>query len=112
MFKWFDKWFAKKCKQAWEDSQYEPEENLTAGMNAISGRVAKSRRISTVRDSEDLSTEPITFKMFKASGGWAIEFRQYDSRNDRMDTSLHVVNNEEDLGNHISKIITLEALKR
>lgn len=110
--KWFDKWFAKKCKQAWEDSQYEPEENLT-GMNPISsGRNMKARRLSTVRESDDLSSEPITFKMYKASGGWAIEFRQYDNRNDRMDTSLYVVNDEEELGKHISQIITMEALKR
>ena len=35
-----------------------------------------------------------------------------DNRNDRMDTSLYVVNGEEELGNHISRIITMEALKR
>jgi hypothetical protein len=29
-----------------------------------------------------------------------------------MDTSLYVVNGEEELGNNISKIITMEALKR
>jgi hypothetical protein len=76
------------------------------------GNISKSRRISTVRDNEDLSTEPITFKMFKANGGWAVEFRQYDNRNDRIDTSLYVVNDEEELGKHISQIITMEALKR
>jgi hypothetical protein len=77
-----------------------------------SNKISKSRRISTVRENEDLTSDPITFKMFKASGGWAIEFRKYDSRNDRVDTSLYVVNDEEELGNHISKIITMEALKR
>jgi hypothetical protein len=50
--------------------------------------------------------------MYKAAGGWAIEFKHYDNRNDRMDTSLYVVNGEEELGNHISRIITMEALKR
>jgi hypothetical protein len=50
--------------------------------------------------------------MFKASGGWAIEFRQYDHKNDRVDTNLYVVNDEEELGKHVSQIITMEALKR
>ena len=50
--------------------------------------------------------------MFKANGGWAIEFRQYDHKSDRVDTALYVVNNEEELGKHISQIITMEALKR
>ena len=109
--KWFDTWFAKKCKQAWEDSQYEGKEEAIAS-NPISRGLVKSRRISTVRENEELGSEPITFKMFKASGGWAIEFRQYDNRNDRMETSLYVVNDEEELGKHISQIITMEALKR
>jgi hypothetical protein len=83
----------------------------SSGVNLIGRPISKSRRIS-VRESDDLSTEPITFKMFKASGGWAIEFRQYDTRNDKVDTSLYVVNDEEELGRHISQIITMEALKR
>jgi hypothetical protein len=50
--------------------------------------------------------------MYKASGGWAIEFRQYDRKYDKVDTSLYVVNDEMELGNSVSKIITMEALKR
>lgn len=105
--KWFYKWLASKI----EDSKYsEPDEGM--GVNLISAGRPKSRRIEAVRESDSLSTEPISFKMFKASGGWAIEFRQYDNKNDRVDTSLYVVNNEEELGKHISQIITMEALKR
>ena len=104
--KWFFKWLASKI----DDTKYaEPDEAMA--INAVSGRT-KSRRISTIRDNEDLSSDPITFKMFKANGGWAIEFRQYDNKNDRVDTSLYVVNSEEELGKHISQIITMEALKR
>lgn len=104
--KWFYKWLASKI----DDTKYsEPEE--APGMNLISSGRPKSRRIS-VRESDELSSEAITFKMFKANGGWAIEFRQYDNKNDRVDTSLYVVNNEEELGKHISQIITMEALKR
>jgi hypothetical protein len=106
--KWFYKWLASKI----DDTKYsEPNEDITIGsLNSTKSRA--SRKIASVRDNEDLSTEPITFKMFKASGGWAIEFRQYDNRNDRIDTSLYVVNDEEELGKHISQIITMEALKR
>ena len=108
MFKWFDKWFAKKCKEAWENSKNDEAE--PAGINlAIGAKVARSSRI---RESDDFASEPIQFKMYKASGGWAIEFRQYDRKRDTVDTSLYVVNDEQELGNHISKIITMEALKR
>lgn len=104
MIQWFYRWLGEKI----QDSNYSDNEAVPT-LN--SGR-PKSRRIQTVRESDALSTEPIQFKMFKASGGWAIEFRQYDNKNDRVDTSLYVVNNEEELGKHISQIITMEALKR
>ena len=96
---WFYKWLGNKIRQAREDN--EP----TIGL-------ARPRKLISARESEELNTEPITFKMFKASGGWAIEFRQYDSRNDRMNANLYVVNDEHELGKHISQIITMEALKR
>ena len=103
MLKWFYKWLDNKL----QNSRYEEDEAVP--MNSVQ---SKRRRISTVRESDDLASEPIQFKMYKAAGGWAIEFRQYDNRNDRVDTSLYVVNGEEELGDHISKIITMEALKR
>ncbi len=107
MMKWFYKWLNNKI----QNSQYDdgpPEALASIGSN----KVARVRKSMSVRESDDLGTEPITFKMFKASGGWAIEFRQYDNRNDRVDTSLYVVNDEQELGKHISQIITMEALKR
>lgn len=107
--KWFDKWFAKKCKQAWEDAEYTEESNPVVGMGLTNAKQARAVR---VREGDDFASNPIQFKMYKASGGWAIEFRQYDHRNDKVDTSLYVVNDEQELGNSISKIITMEALKR
>lgn len=106
--KWFFKWLASKI----DDTKYmESDGDDMRPVPTASNKLSKGRRLS-VRESEDLSTEPITFRMFKASGGWAVEFRQYDSKNDRMDTSLYVINNEEELGDNISKIITMEALRR
>jgi len=107
MIKWFYRWLDNKI----QDSRYTDDDE--ANLSPLSrGGIKKSRRIGTVRDNEELSSEPITFKMYKASGGWAIEFRQYDNKHDRVDTSLYVVNSEEELGKHISQIITMEALKR
>lgn len=105
--KWFYRWLASKI----EDTKYE-EPDEAVPMPTLNSSRGKQRRLSTVRENDDFSTDPITFKMFKANGGWAIEFRQYDNKNDRVDTSLYVVNNEEELGKHISQIITMEALKR
>ena len=105
MIKWFYRWLGEKI----QDSRYEDSDAVPTA-NPIRG--AKSRRALSVRESDEISSEPITFKMYKASGGWAIEFRQYDNRNDRIDTNLYVVNDEQELGKHISQIITMEALRR
>jgi hypothetical protein len=105
MLKWFYRWLDNKI----QNSRY-CEEDVPAPMNSVASK--RRRGTVSVRESDDFASEPIQFKMYKAAGGWAIEFRQYDNRNDRMDTSLYVVNGEEELGNHISKIITMEALKR
>lgn len=107
MLKWFYKWLDNKLS----DSRYIDEgDAIPTASNPIRGG-GKTRRLS-VRESEELSSEPIQFRMYKAAGGWAIEFRQYDNKTDRMNTSLYVVNGEEELGKHVSQIITMEALKR
>lgn len=105
MLKWFYRWLDNKLS----DSRYADDEAIPS--HPISGRNRISKT-ATVRESGELSSEAIQFRMFKASGGWAIEFRQYDNRTDRYDTNLYVVNDEEELGKHISQIITMEALKR
>jgi len=107
--KWFFKWLHGKI----QDTQYAEEEAQQAGLIiGASNKVTRVRKNNTIRESDELGSEPIVFKMFKASGGWAIEFRQYDNRNDRVDTNLYVVTDEQELGKHISQIITMEALKR
>jgi hypothetical protein len=104
MLKWFYRWLDDKI----QNSRYSDEDEAVP-MNSVQ---SKRRRIASIRESDDLASEPIQFKMYKAAGGWAIEFKQYDNRNDRVDTSLYVVNDEEELGKNISQIITMEALKR
>lgn len=94
--KWFDKWFAKKCKQAWNDSK----ENLI--------EVSPAHVTNTRIDNERTMTLNVT----KANGGWVIENRQYDKRTDRNNNSVHIITDDKDLGEEIGKIITFESLYR
>lgn len=112
MLNWFYRWVGKKILAASREHDEQAVETGTIGLVGANPNRAATRKSLAVRESDGLNTEPITFKMFKASGGWAIEFRQYDNRNDRVDTNLYVVNDEQELGRHISQIITMEALKR
>ena len=110
MLKWFYKWLGSKI----QDSHFEDDDGpgQTASISNYSNKVPRIRKASQVREGTEFSSEPIQFRMYKANGGWAIEFRQYDENRDRLETSLYVVNSEEELGKNISQIITMEALKR
>jgi hypothetical protein len=60
---------------------------------------------------DELDTECIRFKVFRANGGTVIQTDQYDRRNDRQHNSLHVIVDGQDLGQELSKIITFESIR-
>lgn len=95
--KWFDKWFDKKCRQSWN--------------NAVS--VNREMSVPTPLDNEmRVHTEKtMTFNITKANGGWVIEHRQYDIRKDRNNNSVHIITDDKDLGQELSKIITYENIR-
>jgi hypothetical protein len=56
--------------------------------------------------------EPIlNFRIYSASNGQILEFRKYDRKNDRMNSSLYIVEPERDLGEYVAKVISLELMK-
>lgn len=72
-----------------------------------------SRGLVTSRDSEAVcGDEPIlNFKVYSAVGGKVVEFRRYDRQRDRNDTTTYIITNDQDFGERISKIATMEKLK-
>ena len=93
--KWFNKWFAKKCKQAWEDAN----------------KVEKdSPQLATVSE-RNLSSHGMNFTVFRANGGHVIETRIYDRKRDENSMNLHVITDDKDLGEEIGRIITFEHLR-
>lgn len=59
-----------------------------------------------------LNSEPtFNFTVYSAVGGKVVEFRRYDRRADRSDTIMYVIGNDQDFGERISKIATMESLK-
>ena len=99
--KWFDEWFAKKSQQAWE--------------NARSNKIVKEA-IHTGMAIPSVSHAPnsspnLIFKMYRASNGFVMEVGRHDKRH--MDTTyeMYLIPDGEDLGNSISKIITVETLR-
>jgi hypothetical protein len=77
--------------------------------NSIGLTSAKLRAHSGI--DEDCH-EPMRFTVYNAQGGKILETRTYDKRNDRWISSLHVIENNENFGDSIGKIVFLEMLKK
>jgi uncharacterized membrane protein YjjP (DUF1212 family) len=49
--------------------------------------------------------------MFRAENGYVMQVHQMDRKTERQTVNLHVITEDQDLGQAISHIITLESLK-
>jgi hypothetical protein len=96
--KWIKRKVIKWVREDWED-------------------VRKENSVGMVRASRDVEAnmcdaEPIlNFRVFSAVGGQIVEFRRYDRKTDRNDTSTYIIHKDDDFGEKISKIANLELLK-
>lgn len=72
---------------------------------------SKINTLIGVSDSETFSTEPLRLSIYRANGGTIVETRQYDRTKDRSSNQLHIVGNDQDLGESLAKIITMESLR-
>ncbi len=63
------------------------------------------------RDSHELDGEPIRFNIFRANGGTVVQTHMYDRQKDRSFQQLHIVGHDQDLGESLSKILTMESLR-
>jgi hypothetical protein len=58
-----------------------------------------------------LDSNGMRLQIYKASGGFVVETRRYDERTDRHDNTMHVITENEDLGERLGKIVMMEALR-
>ena len=63
-------------------------------------------------EADKLSSEGMRLQIYKANGGYVVETRSYDSHKDRHYTTMHVITEDQDLGDSLGKIVMMEALKR
>jgi hypothetical protein len=83
--------------------------NRQLSRNSI--RISEDMMGSTSNISK-LHSQGISFTLYNASGGYVVELRGYDVKNDQHNVSLHVIPNKDDLGESLSHIITLEMLRK
>ena len=95
--KWFDKWFAKKVKWAW-DNHNSPE------VDVIFNTAKPSSQLRQSHPGKDY----VDFKLwFADNGGYVIEFTKYDRHKDRNDNQMYIIPDGADkLGDEITQIVT------
>lgn len=97
----FRRWFARMCKQAWEDAREEADVPHTMASTK------PARLVSRDQDWHDNLNIAIT----NAGGGKIVTFRRYDHRTDRSDNKVYVIPEEHDFNTELVRLITLESLR-
>ena len=105
--KWFDRWFIKKFKLAWqhrddaEEVDVYPSPKAGARRNNLAGLV-----------NDDVESDTgLNITVRKAIGGKIITFRHYDHKTDRSSNKLYIVPDELDFERELGKMITLESMR-
>jgi hypothetical protein len=103
LVKWFDKWFLKKSRQAWESMNEPVAEDYVSAKK-------RGTYVTSLPDGFD-SRNSTRFTIHQANGGFVIQ--HLHNRIDQLSAGpeLTVVGRDEDLGQAIAHIITLNALK-
>lgn len=104
--KWFDRWFARKCRWAWENRN---EQDITEEQAAKLSR--KGHQLVSVSEDPDWG-DGLRIHINKVIGGYVVNFRVYDRHRDRSENRNYIITDEQDFERELGKIITLESMKQ
>ena len=99
MINWFKKKIISWVKEDWNTVRNEGFEESST-VSASSGK----RR--------SLDNHGMNFTLHAANGGYVMEYKTYDPKIDKQYTALHIIPSDQELGQGIAHIITLEMLKK
>ena len=100
--KWFNDWFRRKCKEAWES----PDIHTIYSAGTNRGIVTSTPHRS------GLDSHGLNLNIYGADGGTVLEFRHYDHNKDRSDYALHVISQNENFEERVAQAITMEMLRK
>ena len=91
----FYRWLGRNIRKVLnEDMEVKPSELITSA-SKISG----------------MASQGMNFTVYRADGGYVIEQRTYQKRNEEWNNHLHIITDDKDLGEEIGKIITFTNLR-
>ena len=103
---WFKRMVVGWVKEDWNSVRQEQDDCYP------SPKIGRATAISTISGRANVDSEPtLQFKVYSAVGGKIVEFSRYDPKSDRTDRQIYIIGKDEDFGEKIAKISTLEALR-
>ena len=101
--KWFDRWFARKCKWAWENRDIaDVPETSRLG----------SSKYAVVEEDVAPWNDGLRINVKKMIGGFVVSFRVYDRVKDRSDDRAYIITDEQDFNTELGKMITMESMRQ
>jgi hypothetical protein len=102
---WFKRIIVKWVREDWDNARQEQD-------CYPSTKMSRGNPISTISGRANVDSEPtLQFKVYSAVGGKIVEFSRYDPKSDRTDRQIYIIGKDEDFGEKIARISTLEALR-
>lgn len=102
---WFKRMVVKWVREDWENARDQPEDCYP------STKLSRGNSIASI-GGRDIGTDPtLQFKVYSAVGGKIVEFSRYDRKLDRAEHQIYIIGKDEDFGEKIAKISTLEVLR-
>ena len=94
--KWFDQWFLKKSRWAWDHGQ----------------EIVGSNSIGIGTDDANLWSNGLRINLSKVIGGYVVGFRTYNAKIDRTDERTYIITSDQDFNLELGKIITIESMRQ
>jgi hypothetical protein len=118
--KWLDNLIVNRAKAILAtrtDKEPQEERTMKAGYQSAigTGQLALAGNqlgIRPQRKADFNREQSLNFTLHPATGGWILELSHYDANHDRYNQRLHIINDGDDMGNSIAKILTVELLRR
>jgi hypothetical protein len=110
--KWFHNWITTKANEIhMNEAQINVKRGTGIKERAMYG-VAINQASDTISTDRSLDAYPdLSFKMYHAENGVIMEVRHMDKKTERQMHNLHVITADQDLGEAIGHILTIESLK-
>ena len=95
---WFKRMVIRWVREDWEESR--------------SGKLNYPQEVACASDSDTMMGDPVLhFKVYPAVGGRIVEFRRYDRSRGNSETTSYIITEDQNFGERIAKISTIENLK-